>query len=114
MNTMLTNALLLIMIFCMIGVLLTRLHRIYLWFKSKYEKRKIYKSDKRKFDVSEVVWLNGHKFIITQYVVRSDNLDITIDLQPVEYSVSFKRIKVDSREVKKVVRTYAELGEVNE
>ena len=58
------------------------------------------------------MWFNGHKFIITQYVVRSDNLDITIDLQPVEYSVSFKRIKVDSREVKKVVRTYAELGEV--
>ena len=112
MSNMLTDALLIIMLFCMIGVLSIRLYRIYLWFKSKYEKRKIYKSDKRKFDVSEVVWFNGHKFIITQYVVRSDNLDITIDLQPVKYPVSFKRIKVDSREVKKVVRTYAELGEV--
>ena len=112
MSSMLTDALLIIMLFCMIGVLSIRLHRLYLWFKSKYEKRKIYKSDKRKFDVSEVVWFNGHKFIITQPVVRSDNLDITIDLQPVKYSVSFKRIKVDSREVKKVVRMYAELGEV--
>ena len=112
MSNMLTDALLIIMLFCMIGVLSIRLYRLYLWFKSEYEKLKIYKSDKRKFDVSEVVWFNGHKFIITQYVVRSDNLDITIDLQPVEYSVSFKRIKVDSREVKKVVRTYAELGEV--
>ena len=112
MSSMLTDALLIIMLFCMIGVLSSRLYRIYLWFKSKYEKLKIYKSDKRKFDVSEVVWFNGHKFIITQYVVRSDNLDITIDLQPVKYPVSFKRIKVDSREVKKVVRMYAELGEV--
>lgn len=111
MSNMLTDALLIIMLFCMIGVLSIRLYRIYLWFKSKYEKLKIYKSDKRKFDVSEVVWFNGHKFIITQYVVRSDNLDITIDLQPVEYSVSFKRIKVDSRAVKKVVRMYAELGD---
>lgn len=88
---------------------------VYLWnvCKNKYKSYKIYKhSDKRKFDVSEVVWFNGHKFIITQYVVRPDSLDITIDLQPVKYSVSFKRIKVDSREVKKVVRTYAELGEV--
>ena len=112
MNTMLTDALLIIMLFCMIGVLSIRLYRLYLGFKSKYEKLKIYKSDKRKFDVSEVVWFNGHKFIITQYVVRSNSLDITIDLQPVKYTVSFKRIKVDSREVKKVVRTYAELGEV--
>ena len=114
MSNLLTDALLVIMLFCMIGVLSIRLYRIYLWFKSNYEKRKVYKPDKRNFDVSEVVWFNGQKFIITQYVVRSDSLDIAIDLQPVKYSVSFKRIKVDSREVKKVVRTYAELGEVSE
>lgn len=83
--------------------------------RDKYVKFKLQKySDKRKFYVSEVVWLNRHKFIITSYEIRSYNLDINLELQPVNYPVSFLRTKVDSREVKKVVRMYAELGEGNE
>ena len=89
MSSMLTDALLIIMLFCMIGVLSIRLHRLYLWFKSKYEKRKIYKSDKRTFDCSEIVWFNKHKFYIESCTKWSHTLDIDLTLQPVEYNLSF-------------------------
>ena len=82
-----------------------------IYLKDKYVKHKIYsKSDKRTFDCSEVVWFNGNKFYITYWNCYSDTLDIDLTLRPVEYNLSLLGIKVDSREVKKVIRMYAELG----
>ena len=112
MSNMLTDALLIIMLFCMIGVLSIRLYRIYLWFKNKYKSYKAYKkSDKRTFDCSEIVWFNKHKFYIESCNKWSHTLDIDLTLRPVEYNLSFLDTKVDSRAVKKVVRMYAELGD---
>lgn len=87
---------------------------IHLWnvCKNKYKSYKVYKhSDKRTFDCSEVVWFNGNKFYITHWQWWSHTLDIDLTLRPVEYKLSFLDTKVDSREVKKVVRLYAQLGE---
>lgn len=86
---------------------------IHLWnvCKNKYKSYKVYKySDKRTFDCSEVVWFNGNKFYVTYWQWWSHTLDIDLTLRPVEYNLSFLETKVDSREVKKVVRVYAELG----
>ena len=87
---------------------------MYLWnvCKNKYKAYKVYKhSDKRTFDCSEVVWFNKHKFYIESCTKWSHNLDIDLTLRPVEYSLSFLGTKVDSREVKKVVRMYAQVEE---
>ena len=88
-----------------------------IYLKDKYVKHKIYsKSDKRTFDCSEVVWFNKHKFYIESVTKWSHNLDIDLTLRPVEYNLSILDNKVDSREVKKVVRMYAQLveGEIDE
>lgn len=85
----------------------------YLWnvCKNKYKSHKVYKhSDKRTFDYSEIVWFNKHKFYIESCTKWSHNLDIDLTLRPVEYNLSFLDTEVDSREVKKVVRMYAQLG----
>lgn len=88
---------------------------MYLWnvCKNKYKSYKVYKhSDKRTFDCSEVVWFNKHKFYVKSWNRWSHTLDVDLTLVPTDYPVTFFRFKVDSREVKKVVRMYAELGEV--
>ena len=96
-----------------IAVILVTFIKFIIWLKDKYVKHKIYsKSDKRTFDCSEVVWFNGNKFYITHWQWWSHTLDIDLTLRPVVYNLSFLDTEVDSREVKKVVRTYAELGEV--
>ena len=97
------------------GITTTLVLFMYLWnvCKNKCKSYKAYKhSDKRTFDCSEVVWFNKHKFYIESCTIWTYTLDIDLTLQPVEYNLSFLDTKVDSREVKKVVRTYAELGEV--
>lgn len=86
---------------------------MYLWnvCKDKYKSYKAYKhSDKRTFDCSEVVWFNKHKFYIESVTKWSHTLDIDLTLRPVKYNLSFLETKVDSREVKKVVRMQAQLG----
>lgn len=95
-----------------VGLILILIYETFIYFRDKYKSYKVYKhSDKRTFDCSEVVWFNGNKFYITQYNRWSHNLNIDLTLRPVEYKLSFLDTKVDSREVKKVVRLYAQLGE---
>lgn len=94
-----------------VGLILILIYETFIYFKDKYKSYKAYKhSDKRTFDCSEVVWFNGNKFYIKSWTKWSHTLDIDLTLRPVEYSLSFLYTKVDSREVKKVVRMYAQLG----
>lgn len=94
-----------------VGLILILIYETFIYFRGKYKSYKAYKhSDKRTFDCSEVVWFNGNKFFITHWQWWSHTLDIDLTLRPVEYNLSFLDTKVDSREVKKVVRMYAELG----
>lgn len=73
-------------------------------------KHKTYRiSDRRSFDCSEVIWYNGKKFYIQSVTIWSDSLEIDLVIQPVGYNVSFLTTRVDSREVKKVVKLYAKL-----
>ena len=99
----------------LVGLILILIYETFIYFRDKCKSYKAYKhSDKRTFDCSEIVWFNKHKFYIESCTKWSHTLDIDLTLQPVEYNLSFLDTKVDSRAVKKVVRTYAELGEVNE
>ena len=94
-----------------VGLILILIYETFLYFIGKYKTYKVYKqSDKRTFDCSEVVWFNGNKFYITHWKYWSHTLDIDLTLRPVEYNLSLLGIKIDSREVKKVIRMYAELG----
>ena len=94
-----------------VGLILILIYETFIYFMGKYKSYKVYKqSDKRTFDCSEVEWFNGHKFYITYWNFYSDTLDIDLTLRPVEYNLSLLGIKVDSREVKKVIRMYAKLG----
>ena len=93
-----------------VGLILILIYEAFIYFMGKYKSYKVYKqSDKRTFDCSEVVWFNGNKFYITYWKCWSHTLDIELTLRPVEYNLSLLGIKVDSREVKKVVRMYAQL-----
>ena len=95
-----------------VGLILILIYESFIYFSDKYKSYKVYKqSDKRTFDCSEVVWFNGNKFYITHWNRWSHTLDIDLTLRPVEYNLSLLGIRVDSREVKKVVRMYAKLGE---
>ena len=98
-----------------VGLILILIYKTFIYFRDKYKSYKSYKahkhSDKRTFYCSEVVWFNGNKFYITYWKCWSHTLDINLTLRPVEYNLSLLGIKVDSREVKKVVRMYAQLGE---
>lgn len=94
-----------------VGLILILIYETFIYFRGKYKTYKVYKhSDKRTFDFSEVVWFNKHKFYIESVTKWSHNLDIDLTLRPVEYNLSFLDTKVDSREVKKVVRMQAQLG----
>ena len=94
-----------------VGLILILIYEIFIHFNDKYKTYKVYKqSDKRTFDCSEVVWFNGNKFYISHWQWWSHSLNIDLTLRPVEYNLSLLGIKVDSREVKKVVRVYAKLG----
>ena len=94
-----------------VGLILILIYETFLYFMGEYKSRKVYKqSDKRTFDCSEVVWFNGNKFYITYWKCWSHTLDTYLTLRPVEYNLSLLGIRVDSREVKKVIRMYAELG----
>ena len=94
-----------------VGLILILIYETFIYFRDKYKSYKIYKqSDKRTFDCSEVVWFNGNKFYITHWKYYSHNLNIDLTLRPVEYNLSLLGNRVDSREVKKVIRVYAELG----
>ena len=96
-----------------VGLILILIYETFIYFGDKCKSYKAYKhSDKRTFDCSEVVWFNKHKFYIESCTIWTYTLDIDLTLQPVEYNLSFLDTKVDSRAVKKVVRMYAELGEV--
>ena len=100
-----------------VGLILILIYETFIYFSGKYKSYKAYKhSDKRTFDCSEVVWFNKHKFYIESVTKWSHNLDIDLTLRPVEHNLSFLDTKVDSREVKKVVRMYAQLveGEIDE
>ena len=95
-----------------VGLILILIYETFIYFKGKYKSYKVYKlSDKRTFDCSEVVWFNKHKFYIESCTKWSHTLDIDLTLRPVERNLSFLDTKVDSREVKKVVRIYAQLGD---
>ena len=95
-----------------VGLILILIYETFIYFRDKCKSYKVYKhSDKRTFDCSEIVWFNKHKFYIESCTKWSHTLDIDLTLQPVEYNLSFLDTKVDSREVKKVVRVYAELGD---
>ena len=95
-----------------VGLILILIYETFIYFGDKCKSYKAYKhSDKRTFDCSEVVWFNKHKFYIESCTIWTYTLDIDLTLQPVEYNLSFLDTKVDSREVKKVVRVYAELGD---
>ena len=95
-----------------VGLILILIYETFIYFRNKYKAYKVYKlSDKRTFDCSEVVWFNKHKFYIESVTKWSHNLDIDLTLRPVEYNLSLLGYKVDSREVKKVVRMYAQLGD---
>ena len=95
-----------------VGLILILIYETFIYFKGKYKSYKAYKhSDKRSFDCSEIVWFNKHKFYVESCTKWSHNLDIDLTLQPVEYNLSFLDTKVDSREVKKVVRMCAQLGD---
>lgn len=95
----------------LITVILYSMFFLFSLYKAKYKSVQIDKfSDKRNFHCNEVVWFNKHKFYIESCTKWSHTLDIDLTLRPVEYSLSFLDNKVDSREVKKVVRVYAELG----
>lgn len=94
-----------------VGLIIILIYETFIYFRGKYKSYKVYKqSDKRTFVFSEVVWFNGNKFYITYWKCYSDTLNIDLTLRPVEYNLSLLGIKVDSREVKKVVRMYAKLG----
>ena len=94
-----------------VGLILILIYETFIYFRDKYKSYKAYKhSDKRTFDCSEVVWFNVKKFYITHWQLWSHTLDIDLTLRPIEYNLSFLDTKVDSREVKKVVRLYAQLG----
>ena len=94
-----------------VGLILILIYETFIYFMGEYKSHKVYKqSDKRTFDCFEVVWFNGNKFYITYWKCYSDTLNIDLTLRPIEYNLSFLGIKVDSREVKKVVRLYAKLG----
>ena len=96
-----------------VGLLLILIYETFIYFGDKCKSYKAYKhSDKRTFDCSEVVWFNNHKFYIESCTIWTYTLDIDLTLQPVEYNLSFLDTKVDSRAVKKVVRMYAELGDI--
>ena len=96
-----------------VGLILILIYETFIYFGDKCKSYKAYKhSDKRTFDCSEIVWFNKHKFYIESCTIWSYTLDIDLTLRPVEYNLSFLDTKVDSRAVKKVVRMYAELGEV--
>ena len=98
-----------------VGLILILIYETFIYFRGKYKSYKVYKqSDKRTFDCSEVVWFNRHKVYVKSWNRWSHTLDIDLTLRPVEYNLSFLDTKVDSRVVKKVVRMYALLGEVNE
>lgn len=93
-----------------VGLILILIYETFTYFKDKYKSYKAYKhSDKRTFECSEIVWFNKHKFYVESCTKWSHNLDIDLTLRPVEYSLSFLDTEVDSREVKKVVRMYADL-----
>lgn len=93
-----------------IGIILIIIFEAVYYLRSWCLKRKIYNlSDKRSFDRSEVIWYNGKKFYIQHITVWSDSLNIDLVIQPVGYNISFLTTKVDSREVKKVVKLYARL-----
>lgn len=95
-----------------VGLILILIYETFIYFRGKYKTYKVYKhSDKRTFDFSEVVWFNKHKFYIESVTKWSHNLDIDLTLRPVEYNLGFLETKVDSREVKKVVRMQAQLGD---
>ena len=95
-----------------VGLFLILIYETFIYFRGKYKSYKAYKhSDKRTFDCSEVVWFNKHKFYIESWTKWSHTLDIDLTLVPTSYPATFHRFKVDSREVKKVVRMYAELGD---
>ena len=97
-----------------VGLILILIYETFIYFRGKYKSYKVYKhSDKRTFDCSEVVWFNGHKFYITHWQWWSHTLVVDLTLKRVNYNLSFPSTKVDSREVKKVVRLYAQLGEEN-
>ena len=94
-----------------VGLIFILIYETFIYFMGKYKSYKVYKqSDKRTFDFSEVVWFNGNKFYINNWKWWSHTLGIDLTLRPVEYNLSLLGIKVDSREVKKVVRVYAKLG----
>lgn len=96
-----------------VGLILILIYETFIYSRNKYKSYKVYKhSDKRTFDCLEVVWFNKHKFYVKSWNRWSHNLDIDLTLRPMEHNLSFLDTKVDSREVKKVVRMYAELGEV--
>lgn len=93
------------------GILLIAIYEGFLWCKEKYTKYNIFKnSDKRKFNVHDVVWFNGHKFYIVNINISSHSLNIDLRLRPIDYDLSFLETNVDSREVKKVIKTYAGLN----
>ena len=93
-----------------IGIILIIIFEVVCYLRSWCLKRKIYNlSDKRSFDCSEVIWYNGKKFYIQHITVWSDSLNIDLVIQPVGYGISFLTTRVDSREVKKVVKLYAKL-----
>lgn len=95
-----------------VGLILILICETFTYFRDKYKSYEVYKhSDKRTFDCSEVVWFNKHKFYIESVTKWSHTLNIDLTLVPVTYPVTFLGFKVDSREVKKVVRVYAELGD---
>ena len=96
-----------------VGLILILIYEAFIYFKDSYKSYKAYKhSDKRTFDCSEVVWFNGNKFYIESWTKWSHTLDIDLTLVPTSYPATFHRFKVDSREVKKVVRMYAQLGDI--
>lgn len=93
-----------------IAIILIIIFETVRYLRNWHLKRKIYNlSDKRGFECSEVIWYNGKKFYIQHITVWSDSLNIDLVIQPVGYNVSFLTTRVDSREVKKVVKLYAKL-----
>lgn len=96
-----------------VGLILILIYEAFIYLNDKYKSYRAYKhSDKRTFDCSEVVWFNKHKFYIESCTKWSHTLDIDLTLRPVEYNLNLLSFatKADSREVKKVVRMYAQLG----
>ena len=93
-----------------IAIILIIIFETVRYLRNWHLKHKTYNlSDRRSFDCSEVIWYNGKKFYIKSVTIWSDSLDIDLVIQPVGYNVSFLTTRVDSREVKKVVKLYAKL-----